>query len=252
MKETSTEVGLGTQAWAQFRLQTFLICVCYQGLDQPHWWGMKWWVNTQWHFVCKPLFIRKEDCRWKPTTCFSNVFSWHLSRHVKDEKRCPCEKGEWSHISSCTAGVATKMRAAPRALKNPGTWRIALLSPELLLPVTPTDPRPAGLIKAHREEWRKQQRPEIPTKTVLLEAAGLPRYSLRHCLWTLGNLTNLVRGPRSSAPALCQASTSAKTWEARNCSRSSHIPSPVYHKGSRNSVSMYFNGFVANIIFAVK
>lgn len=252
MKETSTEVGLGAQAWAQFRLQTFLICVSYQSLNQPHWWGMNWWLNTQWHFVCKPLFIRKEDCRWKPTTYFSSVFSWHLSKHVKDEKRCPCEEGEWSHISSCTAGVATKMRAAPRALENPGTWRTALLGPELLLPVTPTDPRPAGLIKAHREEWRRQRRPEILTKTVLPEAAGLPRYSLRHCLYLD---TRKSHQPCAGAKIISTSplpSTSANTWEARNCSQSSHIPSPVHHKGSRNSVSMYFNGFVANIIFAAK
>lgn len=81
---------------------------------------------------------------------------------------------------------------------------------------------------------------------------SLPRYSLRHCLYLD---TRKSHQPRAGAKIISTSplpSTSAKTWEARNCSRSSHIPSPVHHKGSRNSVSMYFNGFVANIIFAVK
>lgn len=144
MKETSTGVCLGARAWTEFRLQAFPPCVVYQSLEQPHWQGMM--ADIQWHSICKSLFARKNAVEnLQPVF----LHAWLASRQA-------CQR--WDKIRTVTHQAFHSRGCNKEVCQSQGSQEPRDLqesAPQpggFLLPITPTDAGPAGLIKAQREE----------------------------------------------------------------------------------------------------
>lgn len=122
------------------------------------------------------LFICKEDCHLKPTTWFSAYsvgFSAGMSRMRKT-----LTWGEWTVTDQVLSSQSHNRDACwSKGCQEPRVLQESSAQPRRCCFKTHRQrPRLSGLIKVQREEWRRQLRPETPTKTVV-EVGGLPRYS---------------------------------------------------------------------------
>ena len=193
------------------------------------------------------------------------MFGWHRGRQVKDEKRCPWEGSGWSRIRSRAAGVATKMHANPRALKeesvNSNTMQeMQESSAQPGSCCFPSHLQMQQLLGSSKHQWTSGEgggdQRYLPRRSFWRQQDAHINHMIettRRCLYLDTRKSHQPQAGAKSSSSGPLPSTSAPIHRKPRTAHSLHtVPSPHHHQGSNNSVSMYFNVFVANVILAAK